>query len=242
MDRYAYQDAGAGEAFPVGSRVSYRVEPVNRRGRVGPAATVTVDLGPGPAPPTGVSARPGDGVVELSWSPATGVPPARGYNVYRGSQPGAYGEAPLNTSPLLETRFQDSTVSNGVTYYYVVRAVGGDEPPFREGKNSAEVAIAPEDRTAPPPPTGLAAVPFAGGVALAWDPNTEADLQGYQVYRREQESAASTRLTPSPIPATMFTDRSTRPGATYLYSVTAVDRSPRHNESVPSAEVEARLP
>jgi len=242
MDRYAYQDAGAGDAFPVGSHVSYRVEPVNRRGRVGPAATVAVDLGPAPAPPAGVSARPGDGNVDLSWSAPTGVPPARGYNVYRGSEPGVYGAAPLNTSPLLEPRFQDSTVTNGVTYYYVVRGVGGDEPPFREGKSSAEVAITPEDRTAPAPPSGLAAVPSAGGVALVWDPNAEADLQGYLVYRREPESVTPTRLTPSPIPGTTFTDRGTRPGATYLYSVTAVDRSPRQNESAPSAEVEARLP
>jgi hypothetical protein len=242
MDRYAYQDPRAGDAFPVGSRVSYRVEPVNRRGRVGPAAMVAVDLGPAPGPPTGVSARPGDGIVDLTWSAPTGVPPARGYNVYRGSEPGVHGAAPLNTTPLLEQRFQDSTVTNGATYYYVVRSVGGDEPPFREGKSSAEVVITPEDRTAPASPSGLAAVPFAGGVALVWNPNTEADLQGYLVYRREPESVTPTRLTPSPIPATMFTDRSTRPGATYLYSVTAVDRSPRHNESVPSAEVEANLP
>ncbi len=242
MDRYAYQDLGAADAFPVGSRVSYRVEPVNRRGRVGPAATVVVDLGPVPAPPTGVSARPGDGIVNLSWSAPAGVPSARGYNVYRGTQPGVYGTAPLNPSPLLVPEFQDSTVTNGTTYYYVVRSVGGDGPPFREGKNSAEVAVTPEDRTAPAPPSGLSAVPSEGGVALAWSPNTETDLQGYLVYRREPEGATTTRLTPSPILVTTFTDRTARSGATYLYSLTAVDRSPHHNESAPSPEVEVHLP
>jgi len=242
MDRYAYQDFGAADAFPVGSRVSYRIEAVNRRTRVGPAATVAVDLGPAPAPPTGVSARPGDGIVDLSWSAPASGPPARGYNVYRGTQPGVYGAAPLNSSPLLEQRFQDSTVSNGTTYYYAVRAVGGDQPPFREGKSSAEVAVTPEDLTAPAPPSGLSAIPSEGGVALAWSPNTEADLQGYLVYRREPEGVTPTRLTPSPILTTTLTDRTARPGATYLYSVTAVDRSPRHNESAPSPEVEVRLP
>jgi hypothetical protein len=242
MDRYAFQDPGTADAFPVGSRVSYRVEPVNASGRVGPAATAAVELGPAPAPPTDLSAQPGDGLADLSWSAPTGIPPARGYNVYRGSEPGLYGASPLNGSPLLATRFQDTTVTNGVTYYYVVRSVGGDEPPFREGRNSAEVAVTPEDRTPPAVPTGLVAVPFAGGVALAWNPNTEADLEGYQVYRREPESGTATRLTSSPISTTTFTDHSAHPGATYLYSVTAVDRSPRHNESAPPAEVEVHVP
>jgi hypothetical protein len=50
------------------------------------------------------------------------------------------------------------------------------------------------------------------------------------------------RLTDIPIQTTTFTDRTARPGINYLYTVTAVDRSPRRNESAPSAEASATLP
>jgi hypothetical protein len=50
------------------------------------------------------------------------------------------------------------------------------------------------------------------------------------------------RLTETPLTPTTFTDRSARPGSTYVYSVTAVDRSVRRNESAPSVEVEVTLP
>jgi fibronectin type 3 domain-containing protein len=52
----------------------------------------------------------------------------------------------------------------------------------------------------------------------------------------------ATLLTPSPIPGTTYADRTARPDVTYMYAVTAVDRSARRNESAPSPEVEARLP
>jgi hypothetical protein len=62
------------------------------------------------------------------------------------------------------------------------------------------------------------------------------------VYRREVPHVAPVRLTPTPIPGTTFADRTPRSGATYAYSVAAVDRSPRRNESAPSPEVEVTLP
>jgi len=50
------------------------------------------------------------------------------------------------------------------------------------------------------------------------------------------------RLTEQPIPGTTFADRTARRGATYVYTVNAVDRSTRRNESVPSAEVQVTVP
>lgn len=239
---YAFRDPEDPAAVPPGSTVSYRVESVNSRGRPGPPAAISIESLPAPGAPMDLRARPGDGVVELAWLAPTGVPAPQGYNVYRGGEPGVYGPAPLNSIPVREPRFLDGTVSNGITYHYVVRSVAGDGPPFRESRNSTEVAATPEDQTAPAPPSGLAAVPFAGGVSLVWDPSSEADLLGYQVYRREPETLTPIRLTRDPIATTTFTDRSVRAGAAYLYSITAVDRSPRRNESAPSAEVEVRLP
>ncbi len=79
-------------------------------------------------------------------------------------------------------------------------------------------------------------------MALTWDASADRDLLGYWVYRREVPQPASVRLTEAPIPGTTFTDRTPRRGAMYVYTVTAVDRSTRRNESAPSTEAEVSLP
>jgi len=62
--------------------------------------------------------------VVLSWT-ASDSEDVIGYNVYRGQQPGPpYTDfAKLNTSPIPTTTYKDSSVSAGVTYYYVATAV-----------------------------------------------------------------------------------------------------------------------
>lgn len=61
--------------------------------------------------------------VILTWtSAATGN--VAGYNVFRGTWPGGEGSTPLNSSPVNGTSYTDSGVSSGVTYYYVLKAVG----------------------------------------------------------------------------------------------------------------------
>jgi fibronectin type 3 domain-containing protein len=98
------------------------------------------------------------------------------------------------------------------------------------------------DLTAPAPPQGVVAIPAAHAVALSWAANAERDLLGYLVYRREPPAVTPQRLTDAPVRATTFTDATARPGKSYVYTVTAVDRSPRRNESAPSAEAAIRLP
>ncbi|WP_141015148.1 putative Ig domain-containing protein [Nocardioides sambongensis] len=75
-----------------------------------------------------VTASPGDGEITLSWTRNpydVGV----GYRVWRGTTPGfavndaALISGPTSGAPLSTTTFTDSNVSNGTTYYYVVRAV-----------------------------------------------------------------------------------------------------------------------
>ena len=245
---YVYRDDAAGQGLAMGRQYRYRIQAVNREGAAGPpSAEAVVDLVPAPAPPGAVSAAPDDGTVTLEWtapSPEsrTDAPPVRGYNVYRGVGPGVYGMQPANATPQTATRFRDTGVQNETTYYYIVRSVTGDRPPWRESADSPEVAATPRDLVPPAPPRGLVAVPGAGAVALAWDANAEADLLGYVVYRREPPHLVPVRLTETPIGRTTFTDGTIRPGATYLYAVTAVDRSTRRNESAPSEEIGVTLP
>lgn len=65
-------------------------------------------------------------VVDLHWKASTSNEIA-GYNVYRG--PNGKNWTKINAGLVGSTIFDDSTVSNGSTYYYAVTAVGisGDE-------------------------------------------------------------------------------------------------------------------
>jgi hypothetical protein len=66
-------------------------------------------------------------------------------------------------------------------YFYVVLAeyAGGDTSP---PSNSWGVFAYWGDGPAPAQPTGFTATAYDPGVALEWDPNTEMDLAGYNVY------------------------------------------------------------
>jgi predicted small lipoprotein YifL len=245
---YVYRDDAGGQGLSVGRQYRYRLQAVNRRGEGGAfSADVAVDFTAAPAPPAGLKAAAGDGTVELEWQalPAdqsADVSLVKGYNVYRGVKPGVYGHRPINPSPLLQPRYHDAGVENETTYYYVVRSVASDRPPWRESVDSAEVSAVPQDFTPPAPPRGLIAIPGERVVALTWDASDERDVLGYLVYRREPPQLIPVRLTEAPLPGTTFTDRTPQAGTTYVYTVTAVDRSAHQNESVPSGEAEVSVP
>jgi len=245
---YYYRDDAGGEGLDPTLRYSYRVVAVNARGGAGAASRdVSAEFLAPPPPPTAVAASGGEGLVDLTWQaplPPSGpaAVPVRGYNVYRGVQPGEAGAAPINARPLTETHFRDAGVESDTTYFYTVRSVGAERPPWRESASSAEVSATPVDLTPPAAPQGLMAIPAPGRVELGWRANREPDLLGYLVYRREPPSPAPVRLTETPNSPTTYVDRSAQAGATYIYSVTAVDRSVRRNQSAPSAEVEVTVP
>ena len=100
--------------------------------------TVAVDVRP--APPTGLRAVPGDGLVYLTWN-ANPEPDVTGYRVYRALVSGGpYAAVAVVSAPALT----DPGRTNGVTVYYVVAAL---DARF-ESDHSAEVAATP---VAPPP-------------------------------------------------------------------------------------------
>jgi|CXWL01.1.fsa_nt_gi endonuclease I len=73
-----------------------------------------------PAAPTGLTAIPGNAVVNLDWNDNT-EPDLAGYNVYRSTTSGG-PYTKLNTVLVSASAYSDTTVSNGTTYYYVVTA------------------------------------------------------------------------------------------------------------------------
>jgi alpha-tubulin suppressor-like RCC1 family protein/fibronectin type 3 domain-containing protein len=100
---------------------------------------VTVPVpNPPPNSPTSLAAGPVTASsVTLNWTASTsgGV---LGYNIYRATTSGGYTTTPLNSVGAGVTTFADTTVVGGITYYYVVRAVG---PGSVESANSNEVPV-----------------------------------------------------------------------------------------------------
>jgi hypothetical protein len=88
--------------------------------------------------------------VTLTWAASSGAasctaPCTFGYNVYRGSGPGAETSTPLNATPLTALTYKDTTVVLGsapVTYYYVVQAVETVGTVTVTSANSNEVSAA----------------------------------------------------------------------------------------------------
>ncbi len=92
--------------------------------------------------PTNLSATAGDASISLNWDDNAEASVV-GYNIYRAVIQGL-SYTRLNTSPLPTSDYTDKNVSNGGTYYYIVRAQdkGGNE-----SESSVEVAATPTGST-----------------------------------------------------------------------------------------------
>ena len=77
--------------------------------------------------------------VALSWNPSTSS--VVGYNLYRGTQSGGPYSTKLNSSLLTNTRYTDSSVQSGATYYYVTTAV--DSTSVESGYSNQATATIP---------------------------------------------------------------------------------------------------
>ena len=71
-------------------------------------------------------------------------------------------------------------------------------------------------------------------VQLSWKPNLEPDLAGYNLFRSEN-GGPPRQLNKDLLVSPTFQDATTRPGTTYSYAVSAVDR--KGNESARSRTV-----
>jgi hypothetical protein len=91
-----------------------------------------------PAAPAQLSAVPGDGDIRLIWTPNT-EPDLSGYIVLRVAA-GGDTLLQLTPTPIPEPRYTDDTVTPGVRYTYVVRAVDSRVP----APNMSEPAEASE--------------------------------------------------------------------------------------------------
>jgi len=165
-----------------------------------------------PSAPSCLVAVAFPGEVSLSWQPSS---TAASYNLYRGTSPGAEGSTPL-AAGLTTTTSTDTTVANGTTYYYTVKAVNVDGA----GSASNEVAVTPQV-AAPTAPTSLAAVAGNAQASLTWAPVSGAAF--YNVYRGTSAGGEGTTPIASGVSTTSTIDTSVSNGTAYYYTVTAVN-------------------
>lgn len=147
-------------------------------------------------------------------------------------------------------RALDKDVRFGETYEYRVQRVArvpvGGKTQELSGPLSLPVRVEALDMFPPAVPVGLAAVAVAaenGGEAaidLSWQPDTEADLAGYIVYRREGGGDWQRISSAGPVVGPAFHDAHVQAGHSYLYAVSAIDGG--GHESGRSAEAGETVP
>ncbi|SDL99274.1 fibronectin type 3 domain-containing protein [Geodermatophilus siccatus] len=183
----------------------YALVAVDTRGnRSGPAtaSATPTDLTP-PAVPAGFTAVRGDGQVDLSWT-ANGEPDLAGYVLLRDGVQIATPAGPTYTDPGLV---------NDRTYGYALVAV--DTHGNRSGPATASAT--PTDLTPPPAPTGVTATAGNRQAVLGWDAGG-ADVAGHRVLDVDGSTVATV-----PAPGTSATVTGLANGATYAFTVVAVD-------------------
>ena len=243
--------------------LSYFVELSNSKGRsAGLSNPATVLAGRAPGPVVGLKAALyRDGVV-LSWT-ADGerravrlqrkLLSAPEQKAHEGLLPPT--PQPVEQNLMVEATGEnshaiDKTVQFGEKYEYRAQRVSSVDVNGSHlellGELSPPVDVEVENVFPPTVPSGLAAVATAGqgdaspSIDLSWQPDTEADLAGYIVYRREQGGEWQRISRPAPVVEPAFHDAQVEAGHTYQYAVSAVSKS--GHESARSAETQESVP
>jgi hypothetical protein len=243
--------------------LSYFVELANRKGRsAGLSNAATVLAGDAPAPVNGLAAQVRrDGVV-LRWTPDQSQAAIRLERTLLTASAGKPHTGPLPATPepaeqnlLVESAAGaalDKNITLGNTYEYraqrVLRESVDGKSLDLNGELSPPIRVEALDVFPPAIPTGLVAVATAADAAssseasidLSWQPNTEADLAGYEVYRREEQTPWQRISGDQPVVGPAFRDAHVLPGHTYRYGVSAVDKG--GHESGRSQDAQETVP
>ena len=190
-----------------------------------------------PSEPQNLQATWGDTFVELSWQlpSSDGGVSLTGYNIHRGTSAGVKPKSLIDSVSASTYSYNDTSVTNGQTYYYyivAVNSIGNSDP-------SSEVSAAPElGGKKPGPPQNLEAKAGNGYVDLDWEaPANDGGMPitGYKIYS-DTSSGTKSELTSLSTSTLSYQDTSVVNGVTYYYHVTAINIK---GESDPSSEVYA---
>ncbi|MCM3494635.1 S-layer homology domain-containing protein [Paenibacillus lactis] len=191
--------------------------------------TQNVNLQDRPANPQNLTATAGNRLVNLNWNTVTG---ATYYNVYMSEKPNAYGETALAT--VTGATYQVQNLTNGMTYYFVVKAGN----PGGLSAESNEVHATPA--TVPAAPTNVVATAGNGSATVTFtapDDNGGSAITGYEVFDSNGNKVATGSADATSITITGLTN-----GTTYTFTVKAKNATGSSDPSTPSNAVTPRAP
>jgi len=180
--------------------------------------------------PSQVSAIATIAGVVLKWANPT-PRPAVEWKLFRRSA----GEAAVIEIATVKTpTYTDTGASFDILHRYEIQAIEAGATSER----SDPLSITPVDTFAPAIPQGLSALAGPASAQLSWERNQEQDLALYRIYRAIS-NGPFTKIAESPAAAN-YRDAAVTAGATYRYSISAVDR--KGNESTKSEPMEILIP
>jgi len=195
--------------------------------------------------PTGVDAVSASQSATLSWNEVAG---AVGYYVYISQDGVSFHKYDSNLLKVTSITLTDLT--NGVTYYFGVSAVGagGWESAigYAGGSPKADPVVPgkakpPDDPDAgrPYPPENLQGVAKDSACELHWEPSLSGDIHYYRIYRATPETRpfSAWPLVVDYWEELSFRDEDLLNDEEYSYRITVMDTEAPAFESVPSNEV-----
>jgi len=186
-----------------------------------------------PAPPSVVTATPGDHAANVSWGMSP-VSDLASYEVFRAESAAGPWTNLIATVEEPATTYLDNTppLVNGTTYYYAVRAVTMDE---RRSAFAYSDPVTPgdsADTTAPTAPLSVtaAAAPAAATITLIWgaaaDPGLPSTgVAGYEIWRSPDgvDWGASSLAYWTNLLSLTYSDAAAGWDTTWYYKIRAVD-------------------
>jgi hypothetical protein len=215
---------------------------------------VSVPLVPNLAPPQKVQAKAVPTGVLISWEEsgsAKSPPNPQTQYVYKILRRLQGAKEPVVVAQVKPSDPANNFIDTGIEWeksyqYWIVPVTlwqDGNRKGEIEGDNSPVVDVPAHDSFPPANPSGVEAVYSAAApssfIDITWTANTEADLAGYNVYRR-RENEQPVKINSDLVKTPRFADPGVQPGIKYFYSVTAVDL--RGNESGKSEETSETVP
>ncbi|MER7415746.1 fibronectin type III domain-containing protein [Micromonospora peucetia] len=174
-------------------------------------------VAPTPAPPSNLRATAGNARVDLTWTAST-TPGAWYWIEMRNVSAGQSWQRlalPVSTC----CSFASTALTNGDTYEYRVRAVGGGGAPDSVASNSVTARpVAPQ----PAPPSNLTATAGNGRVTLKWNASSTPG-SWYWIYYRDVTAGQSWQKNGTPVSSCCtYVSMYLTNGHTYEYRVAAI--------------------
>ncbi len=177
-----------------------------------------------PPPPTGVKAISGQArQVPMTWT-ASPDPDVKGYAIFRSTDKNGAFEQIDYVSGRLRQEFVDqgtwgAPLADNTRYFYRLRAVN-----VVDVNSEFSNIVSATTKPVPVAVTGVTASDnLYRRVELTWQPNPEADIARYEIFRGAIEDNTTLKVGSVPAPATRFTDTYLRDGAIYWYRIRAID-------------------